>query len=210
MQRRTLYLAIGLAVSLAFNMLFIGIMLGHRAAGGKADGRGEGGRPDGRAEGRAPPGFASAGPGGLFIFDRAMSAIPEELRDDLRRKLNSQKDDIRLQSEAVRTARREVVRALSARPFDPAAAAAAFATLRRQIDGAQERLHTATIDVMSGAQATGTLPPPGRSPMRPPPPPRDGPRGEGPRGEGPRGEGPQGEGPRGEGPRGPGPDGPPP
>lgn len=136
MRRTTLILSLALAVSVAVNMLLGGLIAGHHWGD--------------------PPRHRS----GDFLFDRAFSAVPEELRGPIRERLRPEGSDLRMDMREMRDARRAVDTALRARPFDPAAADAALAALRAKVGETQSSLHATVVGVMAEAQANGTLPPP--------------------------------------------------
>lgn len=157
MSRTTIALIVALVVSVAINLVILGTIIGHRAAHGGPPGPVVGER------GQFPRGMTPLGP-----LDHAFRTVPEELRPRIRERLAGEREAVRAQVRAVRDARRAVADALSARPFDPAAAETALAELRRQNDAAQNRLHEAVIAAMAEAQAGGTLPPPRDRDGRPP------------------------------------------
>lgn len=132
MKRSTLILSILLVASLSVNLAVAGLMIGHRMRGG-------------------PP---------VGMPDKILGLVPERLQPDIHQAMHPRDPAVRQQMEALRDARRNVLASLRERPFDRAAAEAAFAALRDETTRAQERLHLTIIDRMAAAQAAGTLPPP--------------------------------------------------
>ncbi|ACI98390.1 periplasmic heavy metal sensor [Rhodospirillum centenum] len=195
MTRTTLILSILLAVSLCINLLIAGIAIGHAV-----------GRDD-------RPGWD--GPSVLQFMGPGATLIPEETAGNVLARLRRESagDRGHFFSE-IRKAREEVRSALAARPFDPAAADAAFTSVRQATAAMQQRLQEAVVRTMAEEQARGTLPPP------PPPkerrssgrerPDRDrgGPERHGPDRPGPDRPGPDRPGPDGPGPARPAPGGP--
>jgi uncharacterized membrane protein len=89
-------------------------------------------------------GFAGAG--------WMMPMLPEELRKQLRERMQEHRLDLRERGLEVRQARLAVIRALAAEPYDRAAADRAFADLRQKLARVQEVMH-GTI-VAAGADLT--------------------------------------------------------
>ncbi len=154
MSRTTIALIVALVVSVAVNLLILGTIIGHRAAmGGQA---GAARMHAGGFEGpRDRDGFTPLGP-----LDRAFRTVPEEMRPQIRERLEADRSEIGAQLARVREARNAVSKALGARPFDRAAADAALAALRAEINTSQKRLHDAVTASMAAAEAEGRLPPP--------------------------------------------------
>lgn len=151
MRRSTLILTVALVVSVSLNLLVAGLMLGHHLSG-------RGGR------------------GGNPGLERLFATVPDEVRREVRRAMAEDEQVRDARRLALREARQQVAAALSARPFDPAAADAALTNLRAQGDQVADKLHATLVRAMAEAQARGTLPPPRADRQRDrdddPPPPR--------------------------------------
>jgi uncharacterized membrane protein len=168
MKRSTLLLTGALVLSVSINLGVAGLWTGHWLRG----------EPDGPS-------------------DRLLGAVPERIHERVRQAMRSspRTPEVKERMEAMRGARRSVVEALRARPFDVTAAEQAFATLRQETVRAQEHFHHSLIETMAQAQKDGTLPPPpqqrrgggrdGQPDGPPPPPPDGGPGGDGPTGDAP-------------------------
>lgn len=135
MRRSTLFLTIALVVSVSLNLLVAGLFIGHRLGGHP----GRGGNPG---------------------LERLFATVPEEIRREVRRAMTADDEARQARRQALREARQQVSAALSARPFDPAAADAALTNLRAQGDQVADKLHATLVRTMAEAQAKGTLPPP--------------------------------------------------
>lgn len=158
MKRSTLILSVLLVLSAAGNLAVLGIFAGHWLR----DGKGGGGGP-------------SVG------VERLMGLVPPPLRLDVEQVMRPRNEEMKVQLDAIRSARRAVNEAMRQRPFDPAKAEAALADFRQSTNQVQERLHKTIVERMAAAQEAGTLPPPppergpkGKDgPPHPPPPPQD-------------------------------------
>lgn len=154
MNRSTVALIAALVLSVSVNLLVLGTIIGHNVA--------HRGKPmaersaDRRADGRMHAG-AEASP--QLPMDSVLYAVPCDLRPKVRKRLETDRAEVRDQVGKVREARRTAAEALSARPFDAAAADAALSALRAELDGSQRRLHAAVVAVMAEAQSEGPLPP---------------------------------------------------
>ncbi|NQV80998.1 MAG: periplasmic heavy metal sensor [Alphaproteobacteria bacterium] len=121
--RRRLF-GIVLTVSLAINLFAVGILIGVVAIGGGHFVR---------------RGFDPAASG--FHASPAFMALEAESRQLAIEKFQENEQALRDETRAFRVAQRNVVRALSAEPFDPAAAADALRDLRQRGDAIQAVIH---------------------------------------------------------------------
>lgn len=132
-KRRLPWIGIALVVSLAVNLLVIGMAAGHwthrhdGAWGGRFAGKSG---TEGRAHGM-------------------MRAFPEELRGEMEGIMRERRTQAEPVLEQLRAARREAREALRAEPFDRARLAAAYAEMRRHGDVLEQSFHEAMIDAAS-------------------------------------------------------------
>lgn len=75
----------------------------------------------------------------------AFGRLPPEVRTSVRQELFAERGDLRRALLTLRTARQDVRSALTADPFDEAAAAAALGRLRAATDGVQTIMHRAYV-----------------------------------------------------------------
>jgi uncharacterized membrane protein len=113
-----------LIASLAFNLFFIGLI----------------GATAWRWHDRREMAMGFAGAGWM------MPMLPDELRGQLRERMQQRRLDLRERWLEVRQARLAVVRTLAAEPYDRAAADRAFAELRQRIGRVQEVMHGAIAE----------------------------------------------------------------
>lgn len=134
-------LAIGLAVSLAFNMFFLGVLSVQLLRPANSA---RGGPPEG-APRRPPPG--EVGPRALFhaeeIFGRDRPRISRVLR--------THKGELRSRWHETKRARSRVEAALRAEPFDRDLLARELEGLRHETQRSQEVLHRALVEMAAEA-----------------------------------------------------------
>ncbi|MBI1778752.1 MAG: periplasmic heavy metal sensor [Proteobacteria bacterium] len=119
--RRRRWLGWGLVASLAFNLFFVGLI----------------GATAWRWHNRQAMGF---GPGAAWMAP----LLPEEIRSQLRERMQQRRLDMRERGLEMRQAQLVVLRALATEPYDKAAVERAFAELRQRLAKGQELMH-ATI-----------------------------------------------------------------
>jgi len=129
MGRRRVF-GIVLTVSLAVNLFAIGILIGAVATGG------------------GPWMHRGLDPwAGGFQASPAFMALEPESRQLAIERFQENEDTLREHTRAVRRAQRDVVRAMSAEPFDPTVAGEALQQLRLQTDAIQATVHNYLIDL---------------------------------------------------------------
>jgi uncharacterized membrane protein len=127
--RRRLF-GILLTVSLALNLFAIGIFIGVVATGG-GQWANRGGNPW----------------GGGFQASPAFMALEPESRQLAIERFQEDEKKLRGQTRALRRAQRDVVRTMTADPFDPNAASNALQELRQQTDAIQATIHNYLVDL---------------------------------------------------------------
>lgn len=129
MGRRRVF-GILLTVSLALNLFAIGIFIGMVAIGG------------------GPWAHRGLDPwSGGFQASPALMALEPESRQLAIERFQENEGALRDQTRALRRAQREVVRAMTADPFDPVAAGEALQQLRGQTDAIQTLIHNYLVDL---------------------------------------------------------------
>jgi hypothetical protein len=121
-------LAILATLSVAANLLILGMVVGNHFHDGPPPRGGE--------------------PGGLPNF---LMRAPEPMRPFLRDRMAHSRDEVADDMNAVRAARREAFEILRAQPFDRDRAAAALAKLRATSEKQQEHLHDILLDAYAAA-----------------------------------------------------------
>ena len=133
---RRRWFGILLTLSLAINLFAVGILIGIVATGTGHSAR---------------RGFDPAATG--FQASPAFMALAPESRQHALDKFEGLEDALRAETRALRRAQREVVRTLSAEPFDATAVDAALRDLRRRSDAIQDVLHGYLIDISADLSA---------------------------------------------------------
>jgi len=122
-----------LLASAAVNLLLIGLFIGHLM------------HPALGWRGMHGAGFAAERERG-GMMDRALRDLPREERKEIREFWEERRKAARPRIEALREARDEARKAMTAEPFDKAKAAAALAEVRRRGDALQAELHASLIE----------------------------------------------------------------
>lgn len=131
---------IALVVSIAFNLLFAGLIVTGAVRNG----------PFGPDWGRHPPRSHFS-----FTPHAFMRALPEDERDHARAMMEPHRDEIRQDFGKLRQARAEVAAAVTAQPFDRARLDAALADLRARYQAIAEASQGAIADVIESLDDKG-------------------------------------------------------
>jgi uncharacterized membrane protein len=96
-------------------------------------------------------------PRGPQMIDRIVSigirAFPAQIQDDIQRRTEAQREELRTRIDAVQQARMEMLEAMRADPFDDAALEAAFADLRLRVVELQQAGQEIVGDAVANAPA---------------------------------------------------------
>ena len=118
-------LGTALLVSLALNLFFGGVLVGHRF------GQGGGGLPDGPIN-----------PANLKLrMERVFRALPEGDAKMMRGLFEAERGDLAQRFQALQESRRAIGAALKAAPFDPAAFTAAYEAMQARSQELQAAIH---------------------------------------------------------------------
>ena len=117
-------LGAALVVSLALNLFFGGVIVGHRFAGRGAD-----------LDWQLTPARLKLG------LERVLRALPDNDATVMRDLFEAQRADLTQRFQALQDARKEIGASLKAQPFDPAAFTAAYEAMQARSRELQDAIH---------------------------------------------------------------------